>query len=77
MKNRNYVVIFTNFHAVSPFLSTQLSVPRGVTLSVSEIIPAEPDQGNACAGKDLLVSLLLSAFPSHYFFNNSATGRIT
>jgi|JI10StandDraft_1071094.scaffolds.fasta_scaffold4164504_1 hypothetical protein len=47
MKNRNYVVIFTNFHAVSPFLSTQLSVPRGVTLSVSEIIPAEPGTDNA------------------------------
>jgi hypothetical protein len=52
-------------------------IPRGAELFPNfsaEIIPAEPDQGNACAGMVngflLLFFLhLFAAFPSNHFFN--------
>ena len=56
-------VLFIKLNKVSAFPG----VPILLNANEAEIIPAKPDQGNACAGKEFFTSLLLSAFPSHYF----------
>jgi hypothetical protein len=41
----------------------------------SEIIPVEPDQGNACAGKAITYFLLLCGIPFHFKNLNDEKGN--